>query len=179
MRAFLLTTLVAIGGCDAPATAPPTGTPEPSPRSSGLHEPYPYTTPTPPPDPTPVDGVYERHVGPDEAGGRGPCRRCPPYRLEEGDARLTLRGGVYLIENHVAEEGAIDWRSIGHFEVDGDTLTLFNDPNCPTTRGAYRWRLDAAALTLEAIDDDCAFGGLRVRYLTAIPWSVAADAPAP
>jgi hypothetical protein len=142
-------------------------------RGDGLAEPYPYTTPTPPATATAIDGEYRRSLGPDQAGGVGPCRRCPPYRLEAAESAITFDGGVFFVENEVAEEGAIDWRSIGHYTVDGDTVTLFNDPNCPQTRGTYRWALANGSLTLEVVDDDCAFGGLRHRYLTASAWTAA------
>jgi hypothetical protein len=87
---------------------------------------------------------------------------------------LSLRGGVFRITNEVREAGAIDWRSVGHYTVSGDEIVLFNDPNCPQTRGTYRWALTGSLLTLQVVDDDCAFGGLRWRYLTALPWSVVA-----
>lgn len=137
----------------------------------GLTQPYPYTTPTPPARPTAIDGIYARTLGPAEAGPRGPCRRCPPYRLEIADSTLTLATGVFFIENQVEEGKAIDWQSIGHYQVDGDTVVLFNDPNCPQTRGAYRWSLSGGILTLKVVEDECAFGGLRWRYLTAAPWA--------
>jgi hypothetical protein len=87
---------------------------------------------------------------------------------------LSLRAGVFRITNEVREAGAIDWRSVGHYtvSVSGDEIVFFNDPNCPKTRGTYRWSVTGSRLTLEVIDDECAFGGLRWRYLTAVPWSV-------
>jgi hypothetical protein len=147
----------------------------PSPRTTtGLSEPYPYTTPTPPATLTAADGTYERTVTEKEAGGLGPCRRCPPYRLEIGTSTLSLQKGVFRITNEVEEAGAIDWRSVGHYTVSGDEIVLFNDPNCPQIRGSYRWTRAASTLTLDVIDDDCAFGGLRWRYLMAVPWAVVA-----
>ena len=131
--------------------------------------PYPFTTPTPPPDPTPIDGTYVREVGPDLAGPAGKCVRCPPYRLELGDTNtLSLEGGVYQVTHEMSE-----WESAGHFEVNGDRVVFFNDPNCPTERGGYRWQEGAAGLTLEVVEDDCAFGGLRARYLSATAWGEA------
>jgi hypothetical protein len=118
-----------------------------------------------------MDGEYVRIVGEELAGGTGKCRRCPPYRLEVAASTLTLRNGVFLIENEVISPKAIDWKSVGHFTVDGDRVTLFNDPNCPTTRGTYRWTVRHDVLTLDVVEDDCAFGGLRWRYLERLPWT--------
>jgi hypothetical protein len=155
------------------SSSEPEARPSPPARTTGtLTQPYPYTTPTPPAEPTAVDGTYERSVTATEAGPRGRCRRCPPYRLEEGTSTLSLQEGVFRITNEVLEAGAIDWRSVGHFAVSGDEIVLFNDPNCPQTRGTYRWTLTESLLTLEVVDDDCAFGGLRWRYLGAVPWSM-------
>ena len=86
---------------------------------------------------------------------------------------LSLQAGVFRIANEVRESGAIDWRSVGHYTVSGDEIVFFNDPNCPQTRGTYRWSVNGSALAFDVIDDDCAFGGLRWRYLMAVPWSVA------
>ena len=174
MPSRLLTALllIAVAACGAPRTARPGRVPAtPSPPEAGLREPYAYTTPTPPAAPTSADGVYTRSLAKEQAGGAGPCRRCPPYRLEVAESTLTLDQGVFLIENEVDEAKAIDWRSIGHYTVEGDTITFFNDPNCPDTRGSYRWQLLGGTLTLEVVEDECAFGGLRWRYLTAAPWT--------
>jgi hypothetical protein len=118
-----------------------------------------------------VDGTYTRSVTERDAGGLGPCRRCPPYRLEIGKSTLSLQGGVFRITNEVREVGAIDWRSVGHYTVSGDEIVFFNDPNCPQTRGTYRWEVTGSLLSLEVIEDECAFGGLRWRYLMAVPWT--------
>jgi hypothetical protein len=152
---------------------PPEARRAPSVRTTnGLSQPYPYTTPTPPATPTMADGEYARSVTEEDAGGLGPCRRCPPYRLEIGASTLSLQAGVFRITNEVAEQGAIDWRSVGHYTVSGNQIVFFNDPNCPQTRGTYRWSVGDSRLALEVIEDECAFGGLRWRYLTAVPWSV-------
>ena len=130
-------------------------------------QPYPFTTPTPAREPTSLDGVYERPVTEAIAGPPGKCTRCPPYRMELGQVNyLVFDRGVFRV---VHEPG--EWRNVGHAEVDGDTVTLFNDPNCTSTRGTYRWRLAGDVLTLEVVEDDCAFGGLRSRYLTATTWT--------
>ena len=137
-------------------------------------DPYAYTTPTPPAETTPLDGTYARRIGPAEAGGAGKCRRCPPYRIEESDQTLAFERGVFRIANEVFDPKSIDWKSVGHYTLDGNEVTLFNDPNCPATRGTYRWRVANGALRLEVVDDPCAFGGLRWRYLTRLRWKVAA-----
>ncbi|HVM11630.1 MAG TPA: hypothetical protein VM638_04020 [Actinomycetota bacterium] len=147
--------------------------PTPSVGPTAVSRPYPYTTPTPPAEPTEIDGWYARQVGKDVAGGPGPCRRCPPYRLEVGTATLSFDRGVFRVTNDPAEEGALAWKSVGHYEVEGHEVVIFNDPNCPTARGRYRWALAGGELTLEVVQDDCAFGGLRWRYLTAAAWTAA------
>jgi hypothetical protein len=156
--------------CSSQAPAPRSSTPSPS-ADQGLSQPYPYTRPTPPPQATPVDGIYERSVTEREAGPPGPCRRCPPYRLEIGEATLSLEKGVFRLTNDVRDPNAIDWRSVGHYEVSGEEIVFFNDPNCTKTRGSYRWSQVGRVLSFEVIDDECAFGGLRWRYLSALPWN--------
>jgi hypothetical protein len=149
-----------------PGTAPsPTGDPERWRRAPG-QEPYPFVTPIPPLADTPVDGVYRR----DYRGGSDPipCRRCAPYRLDRGEAMLTLRRGRFTVD----QPGSAFF-SGGHYFVDGPRLVLINDPNCPQTRGVYRWTLEGSALSLEVVEDRCAFDLLRARYLSATPWSAA------
>lgn len=108
-----------------------------------------------------------REIGPDVAGPVGKCTRCPPYRLELGDRNtLVLHHGVFRVRHD-----ATTWESAGHYLVEGGRVTFFNDPNCPTVRGVYRWREAGGALSLATVDDDCAFDGLRERYLTATAWS--------
>ena len=154
------------GGSDRPATAPsPTGDPERWRRAPG-QEPYPFVTPIPPLTTTPVDGVYRRdyRAGSDPI----PCRRCAPYRLDAGEAVLALRQGRFTIDHPASA-----FFSGGHYFVDGARLLLINDPNCPRVRGVYRWALRDGALSLEVVEDDCAFDLLRARYLSAAPWPAA------
>jgi hypothetical protein len=47
--------------------------------------------------------------------------------------------------------------------VDGDGLHLFNDPNCSSMAGAYRWQLDGRDLTFDVVQDPCVFGDQRSR----------------
>lgn len=168
MRAAATLILALLTACSAPSPGRPSD--QPSSPAARPGDPYPYTTPIPPAVATPLDGTYARHIGPAEAGGAGKCRRCPPYRMEESDQTLSFERGIFRISNEIFDPKSIDWKSVGHFMVDGDTVTLFNDPNCPTTRGTYRWRVPGGTLTLEVVDDPCAFGGLRWRYLTRLPW---------
>lgn len=187
-RSFLTALILATAAC---GSASPEPAAEPSPAASPTHDPcgppneeaavtdhwpvppecelrpYGYVTPTPPAEPSELDGAYEREVTAAIAGHVGKCRRCPPYRMEEGETnRLLLTGGVFRVVHDPGE-----FRSVGHFEVDGDTVTFLNDPTCPTTRGTYRWRLEGDVLSFEVVDDDCAFGDLRSRYLTATSWA--------
>ena len=129
--------------------------------------PYPYVTPTPAAEPSELDGVYERMVTDAIAGHGGKCRRCPPYRMERGETNvLMLTDGVFRVVHRPGE-----FRSVGHFEVEGDAITLWNDPNCPQARGTYTWRLDGDTLHFEVVEEGCSFGGLRTRYLTATSWT--------
>jgi hypothetical protein len=174
-RRRVLAAVIVLSGLGAACSSSknPEARPAPTPpRATGtLSQPYPYTKPTPPAQPTAVDGTYTRSVTEKEAGGLGPCRRCPPYRLEIGMSTLSLQAGVFRITNEVREAGAIDWGSVGHYTVAGDEIMFFNDPNCPQTPGKYRWEVTGSHLSLQVIEDDCAFGGLRWRYLMAVPWA--------
>lgn len=136
------------------------------PSSPARPEPYPYTTPTPPPVPTALDGTWVREVSQEAVGGSGKCRRCPPYRLAPGEDTLELHWGVF----RVSHEG-VGYMAVGHYVVQGDRIVFFNDPNCSAERGTYAWTMEAGALRLEVVEDECAFGDVRVRFLTAAPWT--------
>ncbi|MGH2724409.1 MAG: hypothetical protein ACRDI0_09125 [Actinomycetota bacterium] len=130
-----------------------------------LEEPYPFTTPIPPLAPTPIDGTYARDYR--EGSEPPPCLRCAPYRLDRGEAVLDLHGGRY----HLDQPGS-RFRARGHYLVEGNRFVLFNDANCPHTRGVYLWTLDEGGhLTLSVVDDPCPFDLLRARYLSAMPWA--------
>lgn len=164
-RVFALCFVLAAAACgsSSPAAEPsPTGDPER--WRTVADEPFPFVTPIPPVTATPVDGVYTRNV---EDGSRPiPCRRCAPYRLDRGEATLRLEAGRFYVD-----QPGSDFSSLGHFVVDGDEITLFNDAECPETRGTYRWSLEGDTLSFEVVEDDCAFDLLRARYLTAEPWA--------
>lgn len=165
--AVLLAALLAAcsaGTAGAPGEAPsPTGDPERW-RDAPGQEPYPFVTPIPPLADTPIDGVYRRDY---RAGSEPiPCRRCAPYRLNSGTAVLTLREGRFRVDHP-----AWEFTSGGHYFVEGGRVVLVNDPNCPQTRGIYSWALEGGTLSLEVLEDDCAFDLLRARYLSAAPWT--------
>ena len=147
-------------------------TDEAAPPARATHDPYPYTTPTPPSEPTPLDGIYVRTVTAEVLGGAGACRRCPPYRLAIGEDVLGFENGVF----EVYHRGS-GYLSVGHFTTDGSSVTLFNDANCPQDRGTYGVTSTDRVLSLAAINDACAYDGVRVQFLTAVPW-VKLESPA-
>jgi len=162
----LAATLLLAAACATAEGPSANGTTEPRAPSTDEPQAYPYTTPTPPPEATPLDGTYTRENGRDVVGGSGKCRRCPPYRLALGRDVLELERGVF----RVSHEG-IGHLAVGHYTLTGNRVTLFNDPNCSAERGTYAWSLEDGVLRLEVVEDDCAFGDVRVRYLTAGPWT--------
>jgi len=140
--------------------------PAPRPTAIEIPNPYPFVTPTPAAEPSALDGTYVRAVPDEAAGPVGKCRRCPPYRLERGDTNtLTIEGGVFRVSHELT-----DWESAGHVFVEEDAVRLINDPNCSRATGEYAFRVGGDELTFELIADDCAYVGLRSRYLTAAPW---------
>jgi hypothetical protein len=156
--------LTACSGGDGPGEAAPTGDPEA--WRTDPAEPYPFTLPVPRREPTPVDGTYGRNHR--QGSDPIPCARCAPYRLDRGQATLRLDAGRFEIEHPGSR-----FRSVGHYVVEGDRLVLFNDPNCPEVRGTYRWAANGDTLSLDAVDDPCAFDLLRARYFSASPWTAA------
>jgi hypothetical protein len=170
LRRVLIPVAVAVlaaGACGpGESTKPATPRTDGTEASPGVPQAYPYTTPTPPSETTPLDGTYTRENGRDVVGGSGKCRRCPPYRLALGEDVLDLERGVFRVSHR-----GIGYLAVGHFVVSGGEITFFNDPNCSAERGTYAWSLQEDVLRLEVVEDDCAFGDVRVRYLTAAPWS--------
>ena len=164
MAAATLGALMLVASCTSGTprgSAEPTG--DPSAWRTDEREPYPFVTPIPSRSATPIDGLYRRNYrqGPEPI----PCVRCAPFRLDRGESTLELRQGRYYVVHELT-----DFTTRGHYVVEGDRLELFNDPNCPETRGEYSWHLEGESLTLEALDDPCAFDLLRARYLSAAPW---------
>jgi hypothetical protein len=80
---------------------------------------------------------------------------------------IDLYHGRYFLHHHLS-----NFRSLGFFEVTGHHVTFFDDPNCPTDRGVYRWRREGVALTLQVVHDPCPFDQLRAQDMTASPWTV-------
>jgi hypothetical protein len=134
-------------------------------------EPYPYTTPIPPREPTAIDGTYLRIMSLDDVGGPlvglpYRCLRCIPYRIDPGLTTLIFYEGRYFLHHHLS-----GFKAKGHFTIDGDRIRLFNDPNCSSTLGIYRWRLDRRDLTFDVVDDPCPFDDERSLDLTARSWT--------
>lgn len=131
-------------------------------------EPYPFTTPIPDREATAIDGLYRREVSLEDVPMPAPCRRCPPYRIYPGGATLEFSEGRF----HIADEESV-FGSSGHYRVDGDEVTLFNDLVCPALEVTYRWSVDGGVLSLDIPTDPCAFDNIRGRYLTTYEWPAA------
>jgi hypothetical protein len=138
--------------------------------------PYPYTTPTPPAVAGPLDGTWLRVTSIRKAGGvpgglPTKCFRCIPYRITPGVSTLVIYRGAYYVDHQLS-----GFESQGHIEIQGHSLTLFNDPNCTSDRGTYRWTVTHDpmdghdVLTLTPIDDACPFSGERADDLSFGPW---------
>lgn len=136
-------------------------------------EPYPFSGEVPPLESTTIDGVYVRRAPLRDVGAPVPCRRCPPYKIYAGEARLRLERGRF----HIDEDGS-QFGSEGHYVVEGDEITFFNDPICPSERVTYEYRLEDGVLTFAFQRDPCAFQNLRGKYLTTYPWRARAPGAA-
>jgi len=133
--------------------------------------PYPYFQPTPEPVPTEIDGTYMLILTLKDLGGANnalpfPCRRCLPYARDPGVLTLIFFDGAYFVDHQMS-----GFHGIGSYEVEGNRLTLFNDPNCSRIRGTYTWQLDGASLSLKAVDDSCAYQGERAIDLATDVWT--------
>ncbi len=131
--------------------------------------PYPYVTPTPPPEPTPIDGTYLRILTLEDVDGLLPfrCLRCPPYFVNAGVSTLIFHEGNYWVSHQLS-----GFHGLGMFTVDGDRITLFNDPWCPQGRGTYRWNLRGTELTFEPVKGStCDYEKARGKDLTFTPWT--------
>jgi hypothetical protein len=180
---LLVATIVLLSNLGTP-TASPAATSSPAPRPAVetvvaetlgdlpiTMRPYAYTKPTPAAAPTEIDGTYMLILTLDDLGGASnalpfPCRRCLPYGRDPGVLTLIFFDGAYFVDHQMS-----GFHATGHYEVDGDRLTLFNDPNCSRVRGTYTWKLDGASLSLEAVDDPCAFKGERATDLASDVWT--------
>jgi hypothetical protein len=158
--------LCLLTACAAP-TAVPTQTAPAATEAEGWagfqsHMAYPFGQPLPPAEPSPLDGTYVK-VDPDP-NTPVPCMRCPDYIRNGGLWLLRFHEGVFRIYHPIT-----GWKSLGSFTVAGDTLQLFNDPNCTDVVGQYTWALEDGVLTLALVDDPCAIR-LRAKNFTFQPW---------
>jgi hypothetical protein len=133
-------------------------------------EPYEYTDPAPPRTPTPIDGTYFRVTTIAEVGGPVVglpyrCLRCIPYRMVAGLTTLIFVEGRFFLEHQLS-----GFRGSGHFTVVGHRLRIYNDSNCSSMTGTYRWSIRHRELRLAVIEDPCAFGDERSRDLTSGAW---------
>ena len=127
--------------------------------------------PAPPLAATPIDGYYLRIVDLEEVGGPRlglpfHCRRCPVYRIDPGVETLLLHRGRFWIEHQMS-----GFRAYGHYEVEDGRVTVFNDPNCSSVRGEYRWARSGRELSFDVVDDLCAFAGERANDLMFSTWT--------
>lgn len=147
----------------SPTLPPPAATPSSAPAEDrwqqiNLWTPYPFTTPLPPFAGTPLDGVYV-YNDTVHAPNRVHCRRCPPYPPQAGIWKLRLDNGIFRVIH--PDTG---WRSLGSFTVDGDRVTLFNDPNCHLAEGVFGWQMAENGLTMQLVNDDCELGTRAILF---------------
>jgi hypothetical protein len=164
----------------SPATSP-SASPEPKPGATLVAEtiddlpanlrPYPYAESTPAPVPSEIDGTYMQILTLDELGGASnalpfPCRRCLPFARDPGVVTMIFFEGAYFVDHQMS-----GFHAMGSYEIDGNTLALFNDPNCSRIRGTYTWRTAGRSLQLEVVDDPCAYEGERGIDLATDEWT--------
>ena len=123
-----------------------------------------YSTPLPSAVRTPLDGTYAKFV--ESPPQWWLCRRCADYRPIGGTWTLQFDRGVLHIYYDVT-----GWRSLASYTIEGDQLSLFNDPYCKEAVGQYTWRVEEGVLLLESVEDGCSFG-LRARNLSEQPWPI-------
>ncbi|MGA9160227.1 MAG: hypothetical protein WB297_05105 [Actinomycetota bacterium] len=145
---------------------------EPERTVDPLLMPYPFLSPTPPPSTrTVLDGTYLRTLTLRDVGGARiglpfRCLRCPPYRVDAGVSTIMFWHGAFFLHHQMS-----DFKTQGSFVVDGDRVTLFNDPNCPQGEGVYSFEKTAHGLRFDVIHDDCPWSGERAIDLTRVPWT--------
>jgi hypothetical protein len=132
--------------------------------------PYPFMSPTPPPGSSVLDGTYLRTIDLDQIGGARiglpyRCFRCPPYRVDAGVSTLMFLNGAYYLHHHLS-----GFRTMGSFVIEDDTITLFNDANCPQTPGVYRFVRTSHGLRFTVVEDDCPYSNERAKDLMFEPW---------
>lgn len=182
--ASLLVAVIVLLTDVGPPTVPPASSPSSEPRAGdtplvaeALGElpvtlrPYPFTEPAPEPTSTEIDGTYMLILTLEDLGGANnalpfPCRRCLPYARDPGVTTLIFFEGAYFVNHQMS-----GFRATGHYQIDGNRLSLFNDPNCSRVRGTYTWTLEGASLRLKTVDDTCAFQGERATDLASDVWT--------
>lgn len=124
--------------------------------------PFAFHTPLPQPVQSQLDGLYSKIDSSPPQWWR--CYRCADYRPAGGIWRLQFKESVMRIYYEVT-----GWRTIASFTTADDRLFIFNDPFCPEDVGEYIWQLVDGQLTLETVNDHCAFD-LRAENLSLQPW---------
>ena len=151
-----------VGGVDIavpPATVPPE------------LKPYPYVSPTPnPQEQTALDGTYMKIRTLEQLGGVPDalpikCLRCAPFQPHPGVTTLILHRGTYYLDHQMS-----NFRTLGHYVVEGRRITFFNDVNCTLERGRYAWDRDRERLVLREVRDECS-GKSRAVDFTTLPWT--------
>lgn len=133
-------------------------------------KPYPYVTPTPEPGKTRLDGTYMKIRTLEQLGGVPDalpikCLRCAPFQPHPGVTTLILHRGTYYLDHQMS-----NFRTLGHYFVEGRRITFFNDVNCTLERGRYAWERKGDRLLLRELRDDCS-GESRSVDLTTLPWT--------
>ncbi len=114
----------------------------------------------------PARSLTLRDVGGARIGLPFRCLRCPPYRIDAGVSTIMFWHGAWFLHHQMS-----DFKTQGSFVVDGDRVTLFNDPNCPQGEGVYRFEKTAHGLRFETIRDECPWSGERADDLTRVQWT--------
>jgi hypothetical protein len=155
------------GSTPDPGTQNGLSTPRPA-TSAGVWDellevtPFPYFTPLPEAVSSKIDGTYAKIDQSWPQWWR--CLRCADYRVTGGIWKLQFDKGVMRIFYEVN-----NWRSIASYKVSSDRLFIFNDPYCPENTGEYRWSIQSGELSLEPVQDACAFD-LRAENLAKQTW---------
>jgi len=174
---FLLTACVGASPTNQPEPTSVNGAPSFSPLATptrvmqaGIWDellnatPFPHEFPLPASVSSPLDGTYAKI---DQSPPQfWTCYRCADYRPMGGIWRLQFDKGVMRVFYQIT-----NWKSIASFTVEGNRLKIFNDPFCPQEVGEYEWGLANGNLTLNAINDGCAFD-LRRENLIKQTWSL-------
>ena len=77
---------------------------------------------------------------------------------------LLFYEGRYFLERQIN-----GFRALGHYDVQGDRLSLFNDVNCSGPRDLHLGS-QGGSLTLAVIDDPCPYVDERSHDLTLASW---------